>query len=75
MDRTTLTANLKPLERRGLLRVAIDVADKRGRRLVLTRQGRAALAAAVPLWEQTEQSIERLVGDPGRLREDLLALS
>ena len=30
MDRTTLTANLKPLERRGLVKVSIDDADKRG---------------------------------------------
>jgi DNA-binding MarR family transcriptional regulator len=75
MDRTTLTANLKPLERRGLVRVTMDAADKRGRRLVLTPRGRAALAAAMPLWQQTEQSIERLVGDPSQLREDLLALS
>src|ERR1700683_2498808 len=27
MDRTTLTANLKPLERRGLLKVKVDKAD------------------------------------------------
>src|SRR6266705_2701755 len=33
MDRTTLTANLKPLERRGLVKVSIDDADKRTRRL------------------------------------------
>ena len=37
MDRTTLTANLKPLERRGLVKVRIDDADKRTRRLKLTR--------------------------------------
>lgn len=36
MDRTTLTANLKPLERRGLVKVSIDDADKRTRRLKLT---------------------------------------
>src|SRR5438045_7677432 len=36
MDRTTLTANLKPLERRGLVTVAADDADKRTRRLTLT---------------------------------------
>ena len=75
MDRTTLTANLKPLERRDLVRVTVDAADKRGRRLVLTPPGRAALAVAMPLWQQIEQSIERLVGDPSQLREDLLALS
>src|SRR5512135_3347642 len=39
MDRTTLTANLKPLERRGLIKVTVDPADKRGRRLALTQAG------------------------------------
>src|SRR6266550_8180095 len=41
MDRTTLTANLKPLERRGLVTVAADDADKRTRRLTLTPTGKA----------------------------------
>src|SRR5438045_7150851 len=36
MDRTTLTANLKQLERRGLLRIRIARADRRSRRLILT---------------------------------------
>src|SRR5437868_12386639 len=40
MDRTTLTANLKPLERRGLVSVSVDPADRRGRRLMLTAAGR-----------------------------------
>ena len=43
MDRTTLTANLKPLERRGLVTVTVDDADKRARRLSLTPAGRALL--------------------------------
>src|SRR5437764_10853875 len=46
MDRTTLTANLKPLERRGFVRVGAAQADRRGRTLVLTPEGRAALVAA-----------------------------
>jgi DNA-binding MarR family transcriptional regulator len=75
MDRTTLTANLKPLERRGLLRVTMDAVDKRGRRLVLMPAGRAALAAALPLWEQTEADIEQSVADARRLRKELLALA
>lgn len=75
MDRTTLTAALKPLERRGLVRVVVDTADKRGRRLVLTAAGRAALAAAFPLWEQTEAGLERRVADAGRLRRDLVAMA
>jgi DNA-binding MarR family transcriptional regulator len=33
MDRTTLTANLKPLQRRGLVAISVDDADKRSRRL------------------------------------------
>ena len=41
LDRTTLTANLKPLERRGLVKVKVDREDKRSRRLILTPAGRA----------------------------------
>src|SRR5450631_3532550 len=43
MDRTTLTANLKPLERRHLVKVAVDKQDKRSRRLTLTTAGSAVL--------------------------------
>src|SRR5690349_12703077 len=76
MDRTTLTANLKPLERRGLLTVSVDDADKRGRRLRLTAAGRALLVAALPLWEKEHSAIEGLLGeiDRDRLRTDLRAL-
>ena len=49
MDRTTLTANLKPLERRGLVKVTVDEEDKRCRRLRSTPAGRALLVEAVPL--------------------------
>ena len=41
LDRTTLTANLKPLERRGLVKVKVDREDKRSRRLIMTPAGRA----------------------------------
>jgi DNA-binding MarR family transcriptional regulator len=77
MDRTTLTANLKPLERRGLVAVTVDAADRRGRRMALTAAGRALLAAAVPLWERTQAVTERLIpgSDPDGLRADLRALS
>jgi DNA-binding MarR family transcriptional regulator len=77
MDRTTLTANLKPLERRGLVTVNVDDVDRRTRCLVLTPSGRALLAAAVPIWRETHAAVEGLVGmsDPDRLRADLRALS
>ena len=77
MDRTTLTANLKPLERRGLVTVTVDYADKRTRRLNLTPSGRALLSAAVPAWRRTHADIEHLLPEPApdRLRADLRALS
>jgi DNA-binding MarR family transcriptional regulator len=77
MDRTTLTANLKPLERRGLVTVTADPMDKRSRLMTLTPAGLDLLAAALPLWERTQAEIGHLLGDadPDRLRADLRALS
>ena len=77
MDRTTLTAALKPLERRGLVQVIADPADKRSRRLKLTAEGKKLLAEAVPVWERAHAEVEELIehGDVGRLRSDLQAIS
>lgn len=75
MDRTTLTAALKPLERRGLVEVAVDPADRRSRRLALTAAGRDLLARAVPIWRAVHGELERGLADPDRLRADLIALS
>ena len=77
MDRTTLTANLKPLERRGLVTVSVDEKDRRNRLMTLTPAGRALLASAAPVWERTHVEIERLItgSDPDTLRADLRALS
>jgi len=77
MDRTTLTANLKPLERRELVAVTVDKTDKRSRRMALTPTGRTLLAAAVPIWKRTHAAIDRLLAgsSPDRLRADLRALS
>ncbi|HMN73462.1 MAG TPA: MarR family transcriptional regulator [Rhodoblastus sp.] len=58
MDRTTLTAALKALERRGLVEVGRDADDRRARRLALTGAGRAALAAALPIWRAEHARIE-----------------
>jgi DNA-binding MarR family transcriptional regulator len=77
MDRTTLTAALKPLERRGLVKIVADLKDRRGRLLDLTREGRSLLASAVPIWEQTHRDAEALLasGHADRLRTDLRTLS
>lgn len=77
MDRTTLTANLKPLERRGLVEVAADPADRRGRLLKLTAAGRDLLAEAMPLWRRTQESAGTPITADGRdrLLADLRAIS
>jgi DNA-binding MarR family transcriptional regulator len=76
MDRTTLTAALKPLERRGLVKISPDPADRRSRILQLTGKGQQLLASAVPVWESTHREVERLIpdGDPESLRIALRAL-
>jgi DNA-binding MarR family transcriptional regulator len=77
LDRTTLTANLKVLERRGLAKSEPDPDDRRSRLLMLTDEGRSQLAAAVPAWKRTEEEIEALLsrGDADGLRADLKSLS
>ncbi|NEW85959.1 MarR family transcriptional regulator [Rhodopseudomonas sp. WA056] len=74
MDRTTLTANLKPLERRNLLEVLIDPADRRARLLRLTPTGRKTLAAAVPIWRKLHAEIEADLTDADGLRTQLNVL-
>lgn len=61
LDRTTLTANLKPLERRRLVKVKVDGEDKRSRRIILTPAGRKVLAAAAPIWKRAHAEAERLL--------------
>lgn len=75
MDRTTLTANLKPMVRRGLLEITADPADRRGRRVRLTSAGMAALAEGMPIWEALHATIEeKLPYDADQLRQTLRAL-
>ena len=77
MDRTTLTAALKPLERRGLLKIAHDPNDRRSRILILTDKGRTLLARALPVWQSTHKEIEKATPeiDWTTLRENLRAIS
>jgi DNA-binding MarR family transcriptional regulator len=76
MERTTLTAALKPLERRGLVEIRTDPKDRRSRLLVLTDAGRAVLAAAVPIWRATHAEVEAGLAalEPEALRASLRAL-
>lgn len=75
MDRTTLTANLKPLERRKFLEIVVDEKDRRNRRLKITAAGRRTLAAATDVWRSTHDAVDRLLSrSPDLLREDLAQL-
>ena len=77
MDRTTLTAALKPLERRGLVKIQPDPNDRRSRVLILTEKGRTLLARAIPVWQRTHEEIENLVPsiDWDTLRNNLRSIS
>ena len=73
VDRTTLTAALKPLERRRLVVVAQSRADRRSRELALTDDGHTLLRAAVPVWRAGHEEIDRLLveGEAASLPESL----
>jgi DNA-binding MarR family transcriptional regulator len=77
MDQTTLTAAVKPLHRRGLLKITPDQADRRARVMALTAKGKKLLARAVPIWKTTHEAVEDLLpdGNPNRFRKDLWSLS
>jgi DNA-binding MarR family transcriptional regulator len=59
MDRTTVTAALKPLCRRGLVEIRVDAKDRRNHRPVLTERGRELLARAVPIWRRTHDALDQ----------------
>ncbi len=52
IDRTTLTRNLKPLEREGLLSVVPGKEDQRSREVSLTSKGLKRLEQTLPLWQE-----------------------
>jgi DNA-binding MarR family transcriptional regulator len=62
MDPTTLTRNLRPLERQGFVVTKSDRRDKRSRCLHLTASGRAAFENAKPAWMRAQRHIEQAVG-------------
>ena len=69
MNRTTLTAALKPLERDGLVESMPDRKDQRARRLRITLRGRELRGQAVPLWRREMAALTDLLdGEADRLR-------
>jgi DNA-binding MarR family transcriptional regulator len=62
MDRTTLSRNLKPLVRSGLLEVRRGE-DLRTRLVRLTPAGEQALEEACPLWQHAQQETVSVLGE------------
>jgi DNA-binding MarR family transcriptional regulator len=61
MDRTTLTRNLKPIEREGL--IAIKPGEDRRTRIVsLTNKGYRTLSRALPLWKKNHDRVVKKFG-------------
>ena len=65
MDKSTLTRNLAPLERDGLLRVEPDPDDARQRIVTLTRDGVRMIERAYPLWQKAQAEVAELLGARG----------
>ena len=62
MDRSTLTRNLRPLERDGLVKLGIE-GWRRSRTVEITKKGRSRLKDALPLWEKAQAALRRKLGD------------
>lgn len=77
LDASTVTTNVKLLERRGLVAVQADPSDRRIRRVTLTGEGRKLLADAVPRWEEAQKaSLARLNQvELGSFRKAIAALA
>lgn len=75
MDRTTLTRNLAPLVRDGLVTIARGE-DRRTRVVRITPAGRAAVERALPHWRAAQRRVRSALGDErfGALLGELEAL-
>ena len=76
MDRTTLTRNLKPLEKLGFIQTT-EPRDKRSKAYALTEKGKETLEKGIPLWNQAQTRIQSDLGDErfGRILQDLDAIT
>ncbi len=74
LDRTTLTRNLKPLEKRGLIRIAQK--EKRSKEVSLLPKGETALRESLIRWRKAQDKVVRALGEDRwtRMREDLSAV-
>lgn len=62
MDQSTLTRNVRPLLRRGFIRITSGV-DRRTRVITLTAKGVHVVSSAFPYWEQAQDHVTTKLGD------------
>jgi DNA-binding MarR family transcriptional regulator len=61
LDRTTLTRNLRPLEKQGMIKTGAGE-DRRKRMISLSKKGLNILKEAIPLWTQAQKEITKYMG-------------
>lgn len=66
LDRTTLTRNIRPLEREGLLSVVYAKSDQRLREISITKKGMKKLEQAIPCWQEAQDIATKMLS-PSRL--------
>jgi len=62
MERTTLTRNLKPLEKAGYITISISASDARSREISLTREGKSKFLEARKLWRKAQNRVLETFG-------------
>lgn len=61
LDQSTLSRNLRALERDGLVEIAATEHDLRRRAVWLTEKGARQLEAALPLWREAHEAMGELI--------------
>lgn len=62
MDQTTVSRNLRVLEKSGYISMEPEKADRRIRRIEIAEPGVAKMIEARPLWEKAQMETERVLG-------------
>ncbi len=62
MERTTLSRNLKPLERSGLIDISAE-GYRRTRSARITNKGVTVMAKALPLWKSAQRLLKKRIGN------------
>jgi DNA-binding MarR family transcriptional regulator len=77
LDRSGLGHSLRPLQRDGLIRLEKGTDDRRSTHVVLTGKGRQRYNRAVPLWQQAQDRVVAVIGQPAahQLRSQLIDIA